>query len=83
MKPAPLLVTYSSVLTNILMERNYAYCWYGSQGKRAQGEATRAALLEAGRGLFGAQGYSATSTEELVARAGVTKAACTTTSPTS
>jgi AcrR family transcriptional regulator len=41
----------------------------------AQGEATRAALLAAARDLFGTQGYSATSTEEIVVRAGVTKGA--------
>jgi AcrR family transcriptional regulator len=41
----------------------------------AQGEATRAALLTAARALFGEQGYAATSTEEIVARAGVTKGA--------
>jgi AcrR family transcriptional regulator len=41
----------------------------------AQGEATRAALLAAAKELFGDQGYAATSTEEIVARAGVTKGA--------
>jgi len=41
----------------------------------AQGEATRAALLAASRELFGDHGYAATSTEEIVARAGVTKGA--------
>src|SRR5579863_3038420 len=41
----------------------------------AQGGATRAALLEAARDLFGTQGYAATSTEEIVVRAGVTKGA--------
>jgi AcrR family transcriptional regulator len=45
------------------------------KGKRAQGEATRAALVSAARELFGDQGYAATSTEEIVARAGVTKGA--------
>ncbi|HEV8065906.1 MAG TPA: TetR/AcrR family transcriptional regulator [Acidimicrobiales bacterium] len=41
----------------------------------AQGEATRAALLAAARELFGAQGYAATSIDEVVTRAGVTKGA--------
>jgi AcrR family transcriptional regulator len=41
----------------------------------AQGEATRAALLTAARDLFGRNGYAATSTEEIVALAGVTKGA--------
>ena len=41
----------------------------------AQGESTRAALVGAARDLFGAQGYAATSTEEIVHRAGVTKGA--------
>lgn len=40
-----------------------------------QGEATREALIQAARELFGAQGYAATSTEDVVARAGVTKGA--------
>jgi AcrR family transcriptional regulator len=43
--------------------------------RMAQGEATRAALLAAARDLFGEQGFAATSTEEVVARAGVTKGA--------
>lgn len=37
--------------------------------------ATRAALLAAGRELFSAQGFEATSAEALVARAGVTRGA--------
>ncbi|HLN17378.1 MAG TPA: TetR/AcrR family transcriptional regulator [Acidimicrobiales bacterium] len=46
------------------------------KGQRvAQGEATRAALLGAARELLGKQGYAATSTEEIVAKAGVTKGA--------
>jgi AcrR family transcriptional regulator len=46
------------------------------RGKRvAQGEATREALVSAARDLFGADGYAATSTEDVVARAGVTKGA--------
>lgn len=43
--------------------------------KAAQGEATRSALLGAARELFGDQGYGATSLEEIVAGAGVTKGA--------
>jgi AcrR family transcriptional regulator len=41
----------------------------------AQGLGTREALVSAARELFGAQGYAATSTEEIVERAGVTKGA--------
>src|SRR5260221_8363640 len=41
----------------------------------AQGDATRAALIEAARGLFGEKGYVDTSNDEVVARAGVTKGA--------
>jgi len=41
----------------------------------AQGDATRAALVGAARHLFGEQGYADTSTDEIVARAGVTKGA--------
>jgi AcrR family transcriptional regulator len=40
-----------------------------------QGEATRATIVGAARALFGEQGYAATSTEDIVARAGVTKGA--------
>jgi AcrR family transcriptional regulator len=40
-----------------------------------QGEATRTALMGAARQLFGKQGYVDTSTDEVVARAGVTKGA--------
>ena len=43
--------------------------------KAAQGRATRQALLEAGRRLFGERGYANTSTEDVVALAGVTKGA--------
>jgi len=38
-------------------------------------EATRAALVKAGRELFGERGYAAVGTEEIVARAGVTRGA--------
>src|SRR5205085_89495 len=41
----------------------------------AQGEETRTALLAAARELFGANGYPATSLDEIAARAGVTKGA--------
>ncbi len=41
----------------------------------AQGDATRAALLQQARELFGTRGYAETSTDEVVARAGVTKGA--------
>jgi AcrR family transcriptional regulator len=41
----------------------------------AQGEATRAALIDSARELFGTQGFADTSTDEIVARAGVTKGA--------
>ncbi len=40
-----------------------------------KGVATRAALLVAGRELFGEQGFAATSIDDVVARAGVTKGA--------
>jgi AcrR family transcriptional regulator len=40
-----------------------------------QGEATRQALLDAARALFGSQGYAATSLDEIVAAAAVTKGA--------
>jgi AcrR family transcriptional regulator len=43
--------------------------------KVQQGVETRAALLAAGRRLFGGQGYADTSTEDLAAAAGVTKGA--------
>ena len=41
----------------------------------AQGDATRAALVQAARDLFGEHGFAETSTDEVVARAGVTKGA--------
>jgi AcrR family transcriptional regulator len=43
--------------------------------RAAQGEITRAALLDSAAELFGGQGYAATSLDEIVARAGVTKGA--------
>jgi AcrR family transcriptional regulator len=47
----------------------------GKLDKRAQGQQTRTALIAAARVVFGELGYGATSTEEIVARAGVTKGA--------
>lgn len=41
----------------------------------AQGGATRAALVDAARELFGERGYGETPVDEIVARAGVTKGA--------
>ena len=41
----------------------------------AQGNATREALITAARELFGAHGYAETSTDDVVAHAGVTKGA--------
>lgn len=43
--------------------------------KIAQGEMTRAKLLDAARTLFGTQGYNDTSLDDVVAAAGVTKGA--------
>lgn len=43
--------------------------------KAAQGRATRTTLLAAARRLFGEQGYAATSLDDVVAAAGVTKGA--------
>jgi AcrR family transcriptional regulator len=47
----------------------------GKLDKRAQGQQTRTALITAAREVFGELGYGATSTEEIVALAGVTKGA--------
>jgi AcrR family transcriptional regulator len=44
-------------------------------GRAAQGAATRAALLSAGRRLFGDQGFADTALDQVVAEAGVTKGA--------
>ena len=41
----------------------------------AQGDATRTALIRAARELFGSKGFAETSTDDVVARAGVTKGA--------
>jgi AcrR family transcriptional regulator len=46
-----------------------------SDRRVAQGEVTRRALLDAARVTFGSQGYAATSLDEIVAAAGVTKGA--------
>lgn len=43
--------------------------------KAEQSEATRGALLRAGRELFTEKGYAATATEDIVKRAGVTRGA--------
>jgi AcrR family transcriptional regulator len=45
------------------------------EGRAAQGAATRAALVDSARGLFGAQGFGDTSLDEVVADARVTKGA--------
>ena len=47
----------------------------GREKRAAQGAATRAALLEAARELFGSVGFADTSLDEVVARAHVTKGA--------
>ena len=47
----------------------------GTNEKRAQGDATRLALVVAARDLFGERGYAATSIDEVASRAGVTKGA--------
>src|SRR3954452_10304473 len=44
-------------------------------GRAERGEATRAALINAGRELFSERGYSAVGTNEVVQRAGVTRGA--------
>ena len=43
--------------------------------KAEQSEATRAALMDAARGLFAERGYPAVATEEIVRAAGVTRGA--------
>src|SRR2546430_7512715 len=43
--------------------------------KAEQSEATRAALMDAARGLFAERGYAAVATEEIVRAAGVTRGA--------
>jgi AcrR family transcriptional regulator len=48
----------------------------GGRDRRAErGEATRAVILRAARELFGARGYAAVATNEVVERAGVTRGA--------
>ena len=47
----------------------------GREKRAAQGAATRAALLDAARELFGSVGFADTSLDEVVARAHVTKGA--------
>jgi AcrR family transcriptional regulator len=44
-------------------------------GRAERGEATRAALINAGRELFSERGYAAVGTNEVVQRAGVTRGA--------
>ena len=46
-----------------------------SVGEATGAEATRAALLRVARELFARRGYAAVGTEEIVARAGVTRGA--------
>jgi AcrR family transcriptional regulator len=47
----------------------------GKDKREVQGDATRLALISAGRELFGERGYTATSIDDVAARAGVTKGA--------
>ena len=47
----------------------------GTTARAARGDATRDALLRAAHDLFAERGYSAVGTEEIVARAGVTRGA--------
>jgi AcrR family transcriptional regulator len=46
-----------------------------AEKKVVQGRETRAALISAARDIFGIQGFAATNTEEIAAKAGVTKGA--------
>src|SRR5215218_490952 len=46
-----------------------------SRTQAERSEATRAALMEAGRRLFAERGYAAVGTEEIVRQAGVTRGA--------
>jgi AcrR family transcriptional regulator len=46
-----------------------------AKAARPRGDATRVALLRAGRELFAQRGFAAVGTEEIVARAGVTRGA--------
>ena len=47
----------------------------GKTSRRERADATRRALLRAGRELFAERGFAAVGTEEIVARAGVTRGA--------
>ena len=47
----------------------------GKQPNEERSRRTRAALIRAGRELFSERGFGATATEEIVARAGVTRGA--------
>lgn len=46
-----------------------------AEKKVVQGRETRAALITAAREIFGSQGFAATNTEQIAAKAGVTKGA--------